>query len=162
MSELNYVVIVECAIELDGRFLIIKRPDNKEAGGLLAFPGGKVESADHNNNGSRDIMLNAVKREIFEEVGINLLDPIRYVVSNHFTSINGAECLILVFHSVLNKTNPTVNPSAREVPEYYWLTPEEINQAPNAPIWLKNYLSYMIKERIHDFCESSIKNNDKD
>lgn len=106
MNDLNYVVIVECALEHDGRFLIIKRPDNKEAGGLLAFPGGKVESDDHKNTGSCDVMLNAVKREIFEEVGINLLDPIRYVVSNHFTSVNGAECLILVFHCVLNKTNP--------------------------------------------------------
>lgn len=144
MSNLKYVVIVECAIEFDGQFLIIKRPDNKEAGGLFAFPGGKVESEDHNNTDSRDIMLNAVKREIFEEVGINLLDPIRYAASNHFTSVNGAECLILVFHCVLNKTNPTVNPSAREVPEHYWLTSEEINQAPNSPIWLKNYLSYIV------------------
>lgn len=144
MNDLNYVVIVECALELDGRFLIIKRPDNKEAGGLLAFPGGKVESADHSNPDSRDIMLNAVKREIFEEVGINILDPIRYVVSNHFKSVNGSECLILVFHCVLEKTNPTVDPSAREVPEYYWLTSEEINQAPNAPSWLRDYLGYMM------------------
>lgn len=144
MSDLNYVVIVECALELNGRFLIIKRPDDKEAGGLLAFPGGKVELADQNNNGSRDIMFNAVKREIFEEVGINILDPVRYVVSNHFKSIKGSECLILVFHCVLDKTNPTVNPSAREVSEYYWLTSEEINRAPNSPGWLKDYLSYMV------------------
>ncbi len=143
MNDLKYVFIAECALELNGRFLIIKRPDNKEAGGLLAFPGGKAESADHNNPNARDIMLNAVKREVFEEVGINLLDPIRYVVSNHFKSVNGSECLILVFHCVLNKTNPTANPSAREVPEYYWLTSEEINQAPNSPAWLKDYLSYI-------------------
>ena len=141
MSNLKHVVIVECALEHDGRFLVIKRPDNKEAGGLLAFPGGKVELEDHKKDDSSDVMLNAVKREIFEEVGINLLDPIRYVVSNHFTSVNGAECLILVFHCVLNKTTPTTTPSAREVPEYYWLTSEEINQAPNAPAWLKGYLS---------------------
>ncbi|MDP3641252.1 MAG: NUDIX domain-containing protein, partial [Alphaproteobacteria bacterium] len=104
MQNLNYVVIVECALELNGRFLIIKRPDDKEAGGLLAFPGGKVELEDHNTDGSRDIILNAVKREIFEEVGIKLLDPIQYVVSNHFKSVNGSECLIMVFHCILNKT----------------------------------------------------------
>jgi len=86
-------------------------------------------------------MLNAVKREIFEEVGINLLDPIRYVTSNHFKSGNGSECLILVFHCILDQINPTVNPSTREVSEYYWLTSEEINQAPNSPTWLKEYLS---------------------
>lgn len=141
MNDLNYVVIVECAIELNGRFLIIKHPDYKEAGGLLAFPGGKVELKDHNTNGSSNVMLNAVKREIFEEVGINLLDPIRYVTSNHFKSGNGSECLILVFHCILDQINPTVNPSTREVSEYYWLTSEEINQAPNSPTWLKEYLS---------------------
>jgi 8-oxo-dGTP pyrophosphatase MutT (NUDIX family) len=144
MNDLKYVVIVECALELNGRFLIIKRPEDKEAVGLLAFPGGKVESKDHNDAESRDAILNAVKREIFEEIGINIFDPIRYVVSNHFKSSNGSECLILVFHCVLNKTNPIANPSAREVPEYYWLTTEEINQAPNSPVWLKEYLSYIV------------------
>lgn len=144
MQNLNYVVIVECALELNGRFLIIKRPDDKEAGGLLAFPGGKVELEDHNTDGSRNIILNAVKREIFEEVGIKLLDPIQYMVSNHFKSVNGSECLIMVFHCILNKAHPTVKPSAREVPEYYWLTSEEINQAHNSPLCLKDYLSYIV------------------
>ena len=38
-----YLNIVEVAIEHDEKFLIIKRPEGKHAGGLLAFPGGKVE-----------------------------------------------------------------------------------------------------------------------
>jgi 8-oxo-dGTP diphosphatase len=137
---LKYIVIAECALELDGRFLIIKRPQNKEGGGLLAFPGGKVETEDQKSIQFHDVLLHTVKREVFEEVGINLLDPIQYISSNHFTSINGSECLILIFHSVLSKTTAIVNPSEREVPEYYWMTPDEINQAPNAPIWLKKYI----------------------
>ncbi len=40
------VVVVECAIEHKGKFLLIKRPNEGHAGGLLAFPGGKVDFAD--------------------------------------------------------------------------------------------------------------------
>lgn len=57
----NYLVLVECAIEYQGKFLIIKRPENVHAGGLLSFPGGKVEEYDAIDDGSC-VLENAVKR----------------------------------------------------------------------------------------------------
>jgi hypothetical protein len=35
----HYLKVVEFAIEHDSKFLIIKRPEGKNAGGLLSFPG---------------------------------------------------------------------------------------------------------------------------
>lgn len=137
----NCLNIVECAIERDGKFLIIKRPIDKDAGGLLAFPGGKVDAQDAVDGG--DILKFATKREILEEVGIVLLDPLTYITSD-FTDMYSAPLIISIFHCVIEKTNPTVIPSPREVPEYYWMTPEEINQAQHSPDWLKKYVALIV------------------
>lgn len=64
----HYLKVVEVAIEHDSKFLIIKRPEGKHAGGLLSFPGGKVEEIDEQNEW--DILRLAAKREIYEEVGL--------------------------------------------------------------------------------------------
>jgi 8-oxo-dGTP pyrophosphatase MutT (NUDIX family) len=63
----RFVVVVECAIKLDDRYLLIKRPAGVHAAGLLAFPGGKVEYQDGIRDiNSHNILLHAVKREVFE------------------------------------------------------------------------------------------------
>lgn len=75
----HYVIVVECAIECNGKYLIIRRPEGKHAGGLLSFAGGKVEEQDEINN--FDILRAAVKREMLEELGLNLTGNIDYVTS---------------------------------------------------------------------------------
>ena len=74
------IVVVECAIEHNGKFLIIERPRGKHAAGLLAFPGGKFELGDI--RGDEDVLLNAIKREVQEEVGLTLEGPIHYITSS--------------------------------------------------------------------------------
>jgi len=133
--------IVECAIEHDGKFLIIKRPFHKDAGGLLAFPGGQVEVQDTLHGG--DILKFATKREVLEEVGISILDPLIYITSD-FTDIYDVPLIISIFHCVLKKSNTTVTPSEIEVQEYYWMNQEQINQAYNAPDWLKKYVALIV------------------
>ncbi len=39
----KFIAVVECAIEYQGKFMIIERPQGGHAEGLLSFPGGKVE-----------------------------------------------------------------------------------------------------------------------
>ncbi len=39
----NCINVVECAIEKDDKYLVIRRPNNAHVGGFLSFPGGKVE-----------------------------------------------------------------------------------------------------------------------
>ena len=136
-----YLKVVEVAIEHDEKFLIIKRPEGKHAGGLLAFPGGKVEEIDEQNEW--DILRFAAKREIFEEVGLDLKDNLQYITNNYFVDGNGAHVIDTIFHCKIEKTDLIINASPREVPEYYWLTEEEINNAPNAPSWLKKSVQYI-------------------
>jgi len=134
----KFVVVVECAIEHENKFLIIKRPEGSYAGGLLAFPGGKVEEQDSATG--RNILLQAVTREVFEEVGLKLEDPPQYVTSSYFIDQKGNAIIDNIFHCKLTKTKININASEREVPEYYWLTYEEIQAAKNSPEWLKSYM----------------------
>ena len=47
------IVAAVALIDVDGRILISKRPDNKYLGGLWEFPGGKLE----NNEKAEDCLL---------------------------------------------------------------------------------------------------------
>jgi 8-oxo-dGTP pyrophosphatase MutT (NUDIX family) len=134
----KFIVVSECAIEYKNKFLIIKRPKAAHAGGLLSFPGGKFEVTDADN--STDAVKSGVRREVLEEVGIDLLDPIHYIRTNYFLSDSGEPVVIIIYHCKLEKTPIIVTPSPREVAEYYWLSNEEIKEKDNCPHWLKNYL----------------------
>ena len=136
-----YLNVVKVAIEHDEKFLIIKSPEGKHAGGLLAFPGGKVEEIDEQNEWN--ILRFAAKRQVLEEVGLDLQDELKYIISNYFVDSIGAHVIDTIFHCKIEKTDLTINASAREVQQYYWLTEEEINQANNAPAWLKKYVQYI-------------------
>ena len=57
----NYIVATECAIEHDGKFLIIKRPATGHAGGLLSFPGGKFEASEPNKAHVAGFLLGVVE-----------------------------------------------------------------------------------------------------
>ena len=57
------IVAAVALIDVDGRILISKRPDNKYLGGLWEFPGGKLE----NNEKAEDALI----RELEEELNIN-------------------------------------------------------------------------------------------
>lgn len=139
----KYIAVVECAIEHNNKFLIIKRPEGVHAEGFLAFPGGKVEAQDGEKDG--DILIQAVIREVFEEVGLRLEDPVRYVTSSCFVDIKGNAVIDSIFHCKLNKTYLHINVSEREVAEYYWLTYDEILQAKNSPEWLRGYIKEITK-----------------
>ena len=130
----QYLVIVECAIECQGKYLIIRRPEGKHAGGLLSFAGGKVEEQDEAD--SFDMLRAAVKREILEELGLTLSNKINYITSEYFVDSSGT-CLINNLFHYKYDVMPTVTPCEREVPWYGWMTKEEINNAQNSPEWLK-------------------------
>jgi len=59
-------VVVGIVFNPSGDILIAKRPSHKPHSGLWEFPGGKIES--------EESPFQALKRELFEEVGINITD----------------------------------------------------------------------------------------
>lgn len=130
----HYLIIVECAIECEGKFLIIRRPEGKHAGGLLSFAGGKVDEQDETN--TFDMLRAAVKREIKEELGLELTGKIDYITSEYFVDSSGISLINNLFHYKFAAT-PKIIPCEREVPWYAWLTKEEIHAATNSPEWLK-------------------------
>ena len=131
---LTCIVSVECALQFQNKFLMITRPAGKHAAGMLAFPGGGVEVTDVANG---DILLQAAKREVFEEVGLTIIDPVYYATSSYFLlSHNNHPVINVVFYANLVKTTLQLKISTREVPQYAWLTQNEILAAPNCPPWL--------------------------
>lgn len=137
----KFVVNVECAIECDERFLLIRRPQGVHAEGLLSFPGGKFEEKD--GNGCDDVLIQAAKREVYEEVGLEIPeDAFEYVTSSCFVDSKNPSNMVvdMIFHCKLPSIPEELNVSKREVPEYFWLTIDECRSAENCPEWLLRYL----------------------
>lgn len=135
----QYVNVIECAIEHNGKFLVIQHPPQKDAAGLLAFPGGKIDPSDEVHT-PYDVLRATVKREVQEETGINLTDPIEYVLSSTFTTPKGIHVFNVTFYCKLTTKHPNVTIAQNEITSYAWLTPEAIQSAENAAPWLKEYI----------------------
>lgn len=138
-----FIVNVEATIRKKERYLIIKRSEKEEhAGGLLSLVGGKVEL----EGNIYDILEKTVKREIFEEVNVEVKDEFQYVNSSSFVTDQGDAVVNVVFLCKY-KEGEAYPKSEEEVDSVYWLTAEEILAHPNAPEYLKE--SIMIAEKLH-------------
>jgi ADP-ribose pyrophosphatase YjhB (NUDIX family) len=90
-----YSVIVNSVIVNDkGKVLIAQRsPEEEHEGGKWSIPGGKIESTGEEH----EVLLKNIKKEILEEVGVEIFDDIILVHDNTFTRSNGDDVLALVF-----------------------------------------------------------------
>ena len=76
MPKKNIVHVAVAVIKnSEGQYFIAKRPQKSHQGGLWEFPGGKVE-----NN---ETVFDALKRELFEEIGITLLKATPLIQISH-------------------------------------------------------------------------------
>ena len=136
----TFVCVSECIIEKDGKILMIMRPSGVHGEGLLAFPGGKIEPEDGEN--SQDVFTQAAIREVREEVGIHLSDPLRFVTSSFFNDDKTKQSVVdCIFHCKVSQSDVRVQASEREVPEYFWMTREEVIGHKNTPEWVRHYIS---------------------
>lgn len=73
----NNIVHVAVAVmqDIDGQYLISKRPKDSHQGGLWEFPGGKVEN--------EETVVDALKRELFEEIGVSLTQATPLIQVHH-------------------------------------------------------------------------------
>lgn len=126
-----FIVNVQGAIFKDDKWLIIKRSMKEEhAGVTLALVGGKVDI----EGNTLDILERTVKREIYEEVGIEIKDTVHYVDSSSFVSDDGFNVINVVFLCQYEK-GTAYNKSPDEVEAVYWMTFDEIMNHPNTPPW---------------------------
>jgi 8-oxo-dGTP diphosphatase len=127
-----FLVNVEGAVYRGDKWLIIERSAKEEhAGGLLSLVGGTTE----NESQSVDLLERTLIRELYEEVGVKVMDKLNYVRSTSFTIPNGNLVLDVVFLCEYRAGEPYPK-SPDEVESVHWMTTEEIVNHPKAPIWL--------------------------
>ncbi|MGE7946245.1 NUDIX hydrolase [Lysinibacillus sp. NPDC093688] len=133
-----FIVNVEGAIRKNDKWLIIERSKKEEhAGGLLSLVGGKVDR----EGNSSDILERTVKREILEEVGVNVKDRLNYVYSTSFLTVKGENVVNIVFLCEY-ESGEAFSKSTDEVEAVLWLTTEEILSHRNSPIYLKESIKH--------------------
>ncbi|MBU9710723.1 NUDIX domain-containing protein [Evansella tamaricis] len=128
-----FIVNVEGAIYKDDKWLIIERSKKEEhAGGLLSLVGGKVEQ----EGNTSDILERTVKREISEEVDVNVKEKLKYVHSTSFVADSGENVVDIVFLCEYD-SGKAIAKSPDEVESINWMTAQQVYEHPNAPDYLK-------------------------
>nr|WP_202386225.1 (deoxy)nucleoside triphosphate pyrophosphohydrolase [Allopontixanthobacter confluentis] len=119
------IAVVAAALRrCDGLWLMYKRPEGKQHGGLWEFPGGKVEQ--HENPRS------ALIREIDEELGL-VIDEATLAPSGFAESaVTSAAPQIVI--SLYTASRWTGSPVCHEGGEYGWFTPREIEMLEKPPL----------------------------
>ncbi|HWL24944.1 MAG TPA: NUDIX domain-containing protein [Ureibacillus sp.] len=127
-----FIVNVEGAIYRDEKWLLIRRSEKEEhAGGSLSLVGGKCEIEGNSSN----ILERSLRREIFEEVGIEV-EILRYVNSSSFVTNSGENVIDKVF-LCQHKSGEPYAKSAEEVDDVIWITTSEILTRTDLPTYLK-------------------------
>ncbi|MBK3496304.1 NUDIX domain-containing protein [Viridibacillus sp. YIM B01967] len=127
-----FIVNVEGAIYQNGKWLLIRRSEKEEhAGGLLSLVGGKVEK----DGTSSDILEGTLKREIYEEVGIEVSN-LRYVNSSFFVTDSGLNVVDIVFLCD-HQSGEAYAKCPDEVDDVCWMSTQEILNNAALPIYLK-------------------------
>ncbi|MEH6356122.1 MAG: Nudix family hydrolase [Marinobacter sp.] len=116
-SVLREVHVAVGVIIRDGRVLIARRPEHAHQGGLLEFPGGKVESG--------ETVQQALVREIAEETGLKLIEsalqPVICVRHNYGDK--------RVFLDVWSTDAASGKAHGREGQPIQWLLPQDLRDA---------------------------------
>lgn len=123
---------VEVAILREGRYLAIVRGEREEYGaGWLGFPGGTVDS----DGPLRDAIEETARREVMEEVGLTLDDPIVYVESHTFGEA-GPPVLDIVVLARSREGEPWPK-APDEVAAVAWMTADALRADGRTQAWTR-------------------------
>ena len=143
MSKKNIVHVAVAVIKNNkGQYFIAKRPYESHQGGLWEFPGGKVK-----NNES---VFDALKRELFEEIGITLLEATPLIQVSHDYGDKA------VYLDVFNVDNFTEEAFGKEGQRTHWIEKSDFSNYdfPDANISIINAIrlpdKYMITGKFSD------------
>lgn len=142
MQRHQVIVNVEVAMVRDGQYLATVRGGGEEYGtGWLGFPGGKVDP----EPATAHILEETARREVMEEVGLTLDDPVIYVESHTF-AIGEAIVLDVVMLARSMSGNP-YPASPEEVASVVWLPYEAFRDDPRTPPWTRDSLAIVERKR---------------
>ena len=117
----RFVVNVEALVVRDGRYCTIVRGANvPQAPGGFGFPGGKMEA-----DAGDDALEATARRELWEEVGVEVGPEMAYVESHLFVADDGTPVLdvVMLCQWAAGEGHPA---APEEVAAVAWLTAEEI------------------------------------
>lgn len=110
-----HIVAVTGIIEKNGRFLIIKRREDEVAyPGMWTVPGGKVETPDD--------CQTTLRREIKEEVGVEIKDEIVFIRDYGFTRPDDIHVIGLTFGCKYKSGKVKLSP---DFTDFAWVTAKE-------------------------------------
>jgi len=130
MADIHTVTSTIILVNDKGKFLIAKRSDNlKNFAGKWTVPGGKLEKKDYFNrspdtkgNQWYNVIEDSLKREVKEEVGLDLLD-MEYLVSLAFIRHDGIPAVVLSFYSQNYRGDIKLS---EELTDCKWVSLEEL------------------------------------
>lgn len=136
-----FIVNVEAAIYKGDKWLFIKRSELEEhAAGELSLVGGKVDK-----EGMKENILEAtIRREVWEEVGVELQSTLHYVHSTSFIADDGTHVVDIVFLAEY-KSGEAHAKSVEEVGAVYWLPAEDILNDEKAPDYFKDSIKRAVE-----------------
>lgn len=138
----TYIVNVEGAVVKDGQYLMVARAEEEYAPGGLNFPGGKVEEA----GSADDVLEETLRREIAEEVGLEVHAEMAYLRSSAFVA-EGDRVVDVVFLCRW-KSGEAVAADPAEVAAVRWMTAAEAIAHPETPPWTRLALALAEKVRL--------------
>ena len=129
MVTLHSISSTAILVNEEGNFLITKRSENlKNFAGKWTVPGGKLEKEDyvnkpHDTKGKQwyNVVENSLKREVKEEVGLELLD-MEYLVSLAFIRNDDIPTVVLSLYSKNYEGEITLG---EELGDYKWVSLDE-------------------------------------
>jgi ADP-ribose pyrophosphatase YjhB (NUDIX family) len=133
-----HIVAVKAWIEKNNKFLLAKRGLHElHKPNTWSLPGGKVENETEEPN----ILQKTLKREIKEEVGIDVTDDIELVYNNSFIRTDGAHVVMLTFlcHYKSGEAEPIEDTS-----KVKWLSIEELKKFKEAEDFLKREIKELV------------------
>ncbi|MFZ5955366.1 MAG: NUDIX hydrolase [Nanoarchaeota archaeon] len=97
------------------KFLVIKRSKKEIAHpGKWAFPGGKLEKGEN--------VLDTIKREVMEEVGLRIKDEKRFLRDFTFMRPDGHNVVGFCFEVIAKSDNVKIS---EDFDDFKWVAPEE-------------------------------------
>ncbi len=108
-------IVVGAVIRRNGSVLLLKRQADDFMGGLVELPSGTVDAGED--------IIDALKREVREETGLEINDIDSFVGTFDYTSGSGKKTRQLNFLAYTDIREIKLNPD--EHAESYWLNPSD-------------------------------------
>jgi 8-oxo-dGTP diphosphatase len=155
----RFVVNAEAAVYRDGQYLLAERAAEEDhAAGALSLVGGKVEPDEggedvlasearegSSEHGSDGVLAATVRREVHEEVGVEL-DEVVYVTSSRFVDDGGTPVVNAVFLARHAAGEPRVR-EPEELADVAWLVADAALDHDDVPTFTREYLAAVDERR---------------